>query len=180
MAAKLSRLPPATQRVLGQLACLGNAAETATLALVHGGPEEGMHAALWEAVRAGLVRRSDRGYAFLHDRIQEAAYALIPEAERVTAHLRIGRLLAARTPPEEIEEKIFDIVNHFDRGAALDRHGGGASAGRRFQLDGGQARQGGHRLWRGPAIFCRRLRLASREPLESMLSACLRSRAQPG
>ncbi len=119
MAAKLSRLPPSTQRVLGQLACLGNAAETATLALVHGGPEEGMHAALWEAVRAGLVRRSDRGYVFLHDRIQEAAYALIPQDERIMAHLRIGRLLATRTPSDEIEERIFDIVNHFDRGAAL-------------------------------------------------------------
>ena len=131
MAAKLSRLPPATRRALGHLACLGNVAEMATLALVHGGPEEGMHAALWEAVRAGLVRRSDRGYAFLHDRIQEAAYALIPEGERVTAHLRIGRLLAARTPPEEIEEKIFDIVNHFDRGAALI-----ATAAERAQVAG--------------------------------------------
>jgi two-component sensor histidine kinase/GAF domain-containing protein len=131
MAAKLSRLPPATQRALGQLACLGNIAETATLALVHGGPEEEMHAALWEAVWAGLVRRSDRGYAFFHDRIQEAAYALIPEPERVTAHLRIGRLLAARTPPEEIEEKIFDIVNHFDRGAALI-----ATAAERAQVAG--------------------------------------------
>ena len=131
MAAKLSRLPPATQRALGQLACLGNAAEMATLALVHGGPEEGLHAALWEAVWAGLVHRSDRGYAFLHDRIQEAAYALIPDADRVSAHLQIGRLLAARTPPAEIEEKIFDIVNHFDRGAALI-----ASAAEREQVAG--------------------------------------------
>ncbi|HEY8017672.1 MAG TPA: AAA family ATPase, partial [Dongiaceae bacterium] len=131
MAAKLGRLPPATRRALGHLACLGNAAEMAALALVHGGSEEGMHAALWEAVRAGLVHRSDRGYAFLHDRIQEAAYALIPEGERVTAHLRIGRLLAARTPPEEIEEKIFDIVNHFDRGAALI-----ATAAERAQVAG--------------------------------------------
>ena len=35
------------------------------------------------------------------------------------AHLRIGRLLAARTPPEHLEENIFDIVNQFDRGSAL-------------------------------------------------------------
>ena len=95
MAAKLSRLPPAIQKALGQLACLGNAAETATLALVHGGTEEAIHAALWEAVRAGLVLRSASTYTFLHDRIQEAAYALIPEGERAMAHLRIGRVLAA-------------------------------------------------------------------------------------
>ena len=75
-----------------------------------------MHAALREAVSAGLVLRSDDSYAFLHDRIQEAAYALIPQGERVMAHLRIGRLLAARTAAEALEEKIFDIVSQFDRG----------------------------------------------------------------
>jgi PAS domain S-box-containing protein len=119
MAAKLSRLPPVTQSALGQLACLGNVAETATLSLVHGASEDAIHAALWEAVRAGLVIRSDSTYRFLHDRIQEAAYALIAESDRAMAHLRIGRLLAARTAAEELEERIFDIVDQFDRGAAL-------------------------------------------------------------
>jgi PAS domain S-box-containing protein len=119
MAAKLSRLPPTTQNVLGQLACLGNVAETATLSVVHGASEEAIHAALWEAVRAGLVIRSDSTFMFLHDRIQEAAYALIAEGERAMAHLRIGRLLAARTTSEEVEERIFDIVDQFDRGAVL-------------------------------------------------------------
>jgi PAS domain S-box-containing protein len=119
MAAKLSRLPPTTQKVLGQLACLGNAAESETLALVHEASDEATNAALWEAVRAGLVLRSGGTYAFLHDRVQEAAYTLIVEDERAMAHLRIGRLLAARTPPEHLEENIFDIVNQFDRGAAL-------------------------------------------------------------
>src|SRR6266702_3893175 len=119
MAAKLSRLPPTTQKVLGQLACLGNAAESETLALVHEASDEATNTALWEAVRAALVLRSGGTYAFLHDRVQEAAYALIVEDERVMAHRRIGRLLAARTPPEHLEENIFDIVNQFDRCAAL-------------------------------------------------------------
>ncbi|UWU76543.1 AAA family ATPase [Bradyrhizobium huanghuaihaiense] len=119
MVAKLSRLPQTTQKVLGQLACLGNAAESETLALVHDASEEATNAALWEAVRAGLVLRSGSTYAFLHDRVQEAAYALIVEDKRAMAHLRIGRLLAARTPPEHLEENIFDIVNQFNRGAAL-------------------------------------------------------------
>jgi predicted ATPase len=56
---------------------------------------------------------------FLHDRVQEAAYALIPEGERAGAHLAIGRLLASRTPPEELEEKILEIVNQLNHGAAL-------------------------------------------------------------
>jgi PAS domain S-box-containing protein len=119
MAAKLGRLPPDTQRALGLLACLGNVTETSMLTLVLGGTEYAMHAALWDAVRAGLVLRSDDIYTFLHDRIQEAAYTLIAAKERAMAHLRIGRLLAALTAPGELEERIFDIVNQFDRGAAL-------------------------------------------------------------
>ena len=119
MAAKLSGLPPATQNALGQLACLGNVAEAATLAVVSGGLEEATHAALWDAVQSGLVLRSDSTYTFVHDRIQEAAYALVPASERALAHLRIGRVLAAVTPAEALEEHIFDIVNQFDRGAAL-------------------------------------------------------------
>jgi PAS domain S-box-containing protein len=119
MAAKLSRLPSETQKTLGQLACLGSEAESATLTLIHEASAEAIHAVLWDAARAGLVIRSENSYAFLHDRIREAAYALIADDERAMAHVRIGRLLAARTAPEQLEESIFDIVNQFERGAAL-------------------------------------------------------------
>ena len=58
-------------------------------------------------------------YRFIHDRIQEAAYSLIPEELRAEAHLRIGRLLAAHTPAEKREGAIFEIVNQLNRGAVL-------------------------------------------------------------
>jgi predicted ATPase len=119
MAGKLNRLPHTTQEALGKFACLGNFAEIATLALVQGESEEQIHTALWEAVRVGLVFRSGSAYTFLHDRVQEAAYELIPGSERAAAHLRIGRLLVSCTAPEEMEEKIFEIVNQLNRGTAL-------------------------------------------------------------
>jgi len=118
MLGKLSRLPVETQVAMQQLACLGNPA-TATLSVVHGGTEAALHAALWEAVRAGLVFRQEGAYRFPHDRVQEAAYALIPAGEQAAEHLRIGRLLAARTAPEAIEENVFEIVRQLNRGAAL-------------------------------------------------------------
>ena len=120
MAAKLSRLPEHHAGRLRQLACLGNVRRPPTLALIHGVSEDAIaRGALGSrAARASSFAWTAR-YAFLHDRVQEAAYALIPEGERAAAHLRIGRLLAARTPPAELEEKIFEIVNQLDRGAAL-------------------------------------------------------------
>src|SRR3984885_9722507 len=120
MAAKLGRLSETTRGALGQLACLGNIADVATLSLVYSETEDAVRLDLWEAVRASFVFVTDSGsYAFAHDRIQEAAYSLIPESERAAAHLRIGRLLASRSNPEELEESIFDIVNHFNRGIGL-------------------------------------------------------------
>ena len=121
MAGKLNRLPVATQKVLQEFACLGNSADTTTLALVRGTSEEQVHADLWEAVRLELIERLDGAYRFVHDRVREAAYSLIPEPSRADAHLRIGRLLAAHTPPEKREELIFEIVNQLNRGVALIR-----------------------------------------------------------
>ena len=63
--------------------------------------------------------RSEGAYWFLHDRVQEAAYSLIPADSRVAAHLRIGRAMAAQTPLEKRELAIFEIVNQLNRGAEL-------------------------------------------------------------
>src|SRR5260370_36350731 len=93
MSGKLRRLSAPTKEALKHLGCLGNVAEVATLALVSGGTEEAMHTALWEAVRAGLVFREDGAYKFLHDRIQQAAYSLIPDEQRADVHLALGRVL---------------------------------------------------------------------------------------
>ncbi|WP_454736196.1 trifunctional serine/threonine-protein kinase/ATP-binding protein/sensor histidine kinase [Cupriavidus necator] len=119
MVGKLTRLPAATQQALQQLGCLGNVAEITTLSTVLGTPQAQVHVALWEAIRQELVERLEGSYAFVHDRVHEAAYSLTPEASRAEAHLRIGRLLAAQTPPEKREEAIFEIAGQLNRGAAL-------------------------------------------------------------
>ena len=119
MVGKLNRLPPDTQKALQQFACMGNSAEFEMLRMAYQGSIEDMHDHLWEAVRSGLIFRADDSYRFLHDRVQEAAYSLIPKELRAEAHLRIGMLLAEHTPAEKREEAIFEIVNQLNRGSHL-------------------------------------------------------------
>src|SRR5260370_2376319 len=119
MVGKLSRLPAETQNALQLLACLGNIAEITTLSIVLGTTDEQVHAALWPSVRQELLERLADAYRFAHDRVREAAYSLMPDVQRGAAHLRIGRLLAAHTPPEKREEAIFDTVSHLNPTPAL-------------------------------------------------------------
>jgi PAS domain S-box-containing protein len=116
MSSKLKRLAPETQDALKQLACLGNTAEFPMLRMVYEDSVERMHSALAEAVEAGFLLRSKDSYRFIHDRVQEAAYSLIPVAIRTEAHLRIGRLLVAHTALQDRERRIFEIVNQLNRG----------------------------------------------------------------
>ena len=119
MVGKLTRLPTKAQNALQQLACLGNIAESTALSMVLGISERQLDTTLWPASHQELVERVAGAYRFVHDRIQEAAYGLIPEQLRGEAHLRIGRLLAAQTPPEKLERTIFEIVNQLNRGSRL-------------------------------------------------------------
>jgi predicted ATPase/signal transduction histidine kinase len=119
MLGKVRRLPHHTQTALQQLACIGNAAEIATLSAVFGQSEEQIHSALLEAVRTGLILRRGGSYVFLHDRIQEAAFALIPESERAEVHLSIGRALLASLAADGVAENLFEVANQLNRGAEL-------------------------------------------------------------
>lgn len=119
MVGRLTRLPVQTQAALQQLACLGNAANITILSGVLGKSKDEIRLDFWDAVRLELVEHSEGSYKFIHDRVQEAAYSLMPERLRAEAHLRVGRLLAAHTPAEKREEAIFEIVNQLNRGVAL-------------------------------------------------------------
>ncbi|MCU1758789.1 AAA family ATPase [Pseudomonas sp. 14P_8.1_Bac3] len=119
MVDRLVRLSSETQEALQQLACLGKGASVATLATVLGVPQARVHAVFRVAVRHEMVECFGDVYAFIHDRIHEAAYSLMSESSRASLHLRIGRLFTEQMLSGQHEEKIFEVVGQLNRGAAL-------------------------------------------------------------
>ena len=117
---RLYALPSETQAALQRAACIGGTIDDATLAMAG---ERELAPALRPAIEQHLlfetVQADRRIYRFPHDRVHEAAYALLPEPERARVHLEIGRRMLAGTAPEELPGKVFEIVSQLERGAAL-------------------------------------------------------------
>jgi PAS domain S-box-containing protein len=119
LVAKIASLPQETQEGLRLSACMGATAEVSALATIYDRAEEDTHRTLAVAVREGLLLRQDSAYRFAHDRVQQAAHSLIPEEERSAVHLRVGRLLLAGARADELPERVFAIVDQFNRALPL-------------------------------------------------------------
>ena len=135
MIGKLRRIPNKTQTVLRLAACIGNRFDLNTLSIIYEQSESGTFRELLPAIQEGLIQPLSeleitseallestlilRDYKFRHDRIQQAAYALIESDLQKSVHLQIGRLLLANFSEQETTEKIFTIVDHLNKGIDL-------------------------------------------------------------
>ncbi|MEH2051661.1 ATP-binding sensor histidine kinase [Nostoc sp.] len=144
MVFQLQRLPQSTQKVLQLAACIGNRFNLTTLAIVSEESEIETAASLWKALQEGLIlpisdvykfyqgedhdklalstgntNKQLAKYRFLHDRVQQAAYSLIPDNQKQATHLQIGQLLLQNSSQIQQEEKLFDIVGHLNLGQEL-------------------------------------------------------------
>ena len=118
MIGRLRKLPAAAQEVLKLAACIGNRFDLATLAVACDRERQEVAVDLWTVLREGFVIPESEtykffqgdeqdgqvtgeigvNYRFLHDRVHQAAYALIPEEHKQVTHLKIGQLLLQNTP----------------------------------------------------------------------------------
>lgn len=138
MALQLEKLPSKTQAVLKLAACIGNEFDLRTLAIIYEKSEVDTAADLWQSLLDGLVLPETgyqllvddselssipndgyQKYKFVHDRVQQAAYSLIPNNYKQSIHLKIGQLLLSSFSVEERKEKIFILVNQFNVAAEL-------------------------------------------------------------
>ncbi|MBD2509762.1 AAA family ATPase [Nostoc muscorum FACHB-395] len=137
MALQLQKLPESTQGILKLAACIGNQFDLETLAIVSKQSKIETAVCLWNALQEGLILPQSEvykffvgsenqavtqenseiiGYKFLHDRIQQAAYSLIPSDQKQKTHLMIGQLLLQGLSKQEQQERIFDLVNQLNLG----------------------------------------------------------------
>ncbi|HIK09630.1 MAG TPA: AAA family ATPase, partial [Oscillatoriaceae cyanobacterium M33_DOE_052] len=135
MAQQLQKFPGETQEILKLAACIGNQFDLGTLGIVSERAEAEAAADLWKALQSGLIIPQSEvykfylsddqtqaktptvenvTYRFLHDRVQQAAYSLIPDAQKQATHLKIGQLLQQNLSQLEKEDKLFDIVGHLN------------------------------------------------------------------
>jgi predicted ATPase/signal transduction histidine kinase/CheY-like chemotaxis protein/tRNA A-37 threonylcarbamoyl transferase component Bud32 len=116
MISKLKKLPQSSQSLLRLAACVGNSFDLNTLSIIS--EKQNCLQKLLPVIKEGLVFKSDEfTFNFAHDRVQQAAYALIDDNQKQSVHLTIGRLLLKTN--EAYEKHIFDLVEHFNISLAL-------------------------------------------------------------
>ncbi|HRG48360.1 MAG TPA: trifunctional serine/threonine-protein kinase/ATP-binding protein/sensor histidine kinase [Leptospiraceae bacterium] len=124
---RIQKLSPNVKEILTLAACIGNYFDLKTLSILIEKSKTKIATELWEALEGGFILPLDDSYKFIHDmedtnprykfihdRIQQAAFQLIPTEQKETVHLKFGRLLIKHLTSEEREEKLFDITNHLN------------------------------------------------------------------
>ncbi|HIE01984.1 MAG TPA: serine/threonine-protein kinase PknK, partial [Thiotrichaceae bacterium] len=134
MVRKIKLLSPQSIETVKLASCIGNSFDLKTLSIIGQSSQSDTLSHLFSAVEEGLIIPQDDNYKhalkiekgdatprfqFQHDRVQQAAYFLIDETDKQATHLAIGRLLLVNIKAKELEDRIFDIVNQFNEGAAL-------------------------------------------------------------
>ena len=144
IARNIGKLPTKTREILKLAACIGDFFSLELLTTVNQKSTLSTSRELWIALQEGLILPQSESYKiplvfaetespklklqdikvqykFLHDRVQQAAYSLIPDSERKATHLKIGKLLLEQTNLQEQQKNIFVLVNQLNFGIDLLR-----------------------------------------------------------
>jgi predicted ATPase len=113
---KILKLSQAVIEILQYAACMNNRFDLHSLSIVMGKKPEEVASYLRNAVDAGLLIKNEDYYSFLHDRVQQAAYAVLSDPVKSLFHYRIGKSLYQNLTEQERQTRLFEITDHFNRG----------------------------------------------------------------
>lgn len=119
MTEKIVRLSDTALTTIKVCSCIGDTFDIELVSGVMGLSYADAFRTVDELIRTSLINTHKKMYRFQHDRIQEAAYSLIPGEEREAIHLKVGQRLLQLTPPDEIPSRCFAIVDQFNQAKTL-------------------------------------------------------------
>ncbi|HNF28577.1 MAG TPA: hypothetical protein PKV80_29195, partial [Leptospiraceae bacterium] len=121
LAAKAEGLQKETLEILKFATCIGSSFGMDVISIISETDETSLAKILEPALAEGFIldQRNygsvhEKTYRFAHDRIQQAVYSLIPDAERKRIHLKIGKLLLENSSEREKQDRLFDITNQLN------------------------------------------------------------------
>jgi histidine kinase len=119
LAGKIKSLPENVQDMLKVCACIGNRFDLELISEITDKPIEKVLDDISLAIDEGLISLISGIYRFHHDRIQEAAYSIIPDQLKAERHYKIGSILLEKTGTEELDDKVIFITDHWNRGKRI-------------------------------------------------------------
>ncbi|GAA4878504.1 AAA family ATPase [Paenibacillus vulneris] len=127
MIGKIRRLPESVQQLLMKAACIGHVfrpellslAASQDVALINQELRPAIDEGLIVALRRDLYPHTSIKYSFLHDRVHQAVYSLVPKEQKKELHYQIGQIMLQGLSSEDLEEQLFEVANHLNLGKPL-------------------------------------------------------------
>ena len=133
---EIERLSPHARRAVEIASCIGDSFDLRTCAAALGTTRQAALEGLAEALRVELIEPSEKGfwfaeavdeattnfsYRFVHDRIRQAAHALLSPDDSRQIHYGLGRALFEEPADPATDPRLFEIVEHLNLAGALVR-----------------------------------------------------------
>jgi len=137
---RIKLLPNESRELLQLASCIGHVFDLRGLSVITRKPINELNQYLWELLNDSFIVPANKNYQmagelsdmdmandiaekieyyFIHDRIQQAAYQLIPDNVKEETHLKIGYLLLKEKALHEDDKWLLDVIPHLNRSSSL-------------------------------------------------------------
>eukprot|EP00578_Thalassiosira_sp_NH16_P001854 CAMPEP_0181137228 /NCGR_PEP_ID=MMETSP1071-20121207/33599_1 /TAXON_ID=35127 /ORGANISM="Thalassiosira sp., Strain NH16" /LENGTH=1245 /DNA_ID=CAMNT_0023223979 /DNA_START=76 /DNA_END=3809 /DNA_ORIENTATION=- len=120
LSAKMTSLPENTQLALKVISCFGIITDTNVICYLSS-TSEYSDFSVWlsQAINEGCIQKIENGFKFVHDKVREAAYSLIPDDKKAQFHHNLGMLLYSASKGQDLSGAIFQVADQINHGISL-------------------------------------------------------------